>query len=145
MKSNLKKLKNSFILLMAVFVALTVTSCSKKIVFNKSEVVPAAEAKVKVKTDNNNNHRIELNVTGLAEPSRLTPSKNSYLVWIDTESNGTKNIGQLKIKKSLFSSALKGSLTTVTSFKPTKIYITAEDDTNIQYPGGQTVLTTESF
>jgi hypothetical protein len=45
----------------------------------------------------------------------------------------------------MFSKALKASLSTVSSFYPTKIFITAENDGDISYPQGETVLTTESF
>jgi hypothetical protein len=62
-----------------------------------------------------------------------------------TEQNGRKNIGQLKTSTGLFSSKLKSSLETVSTFKPSGFFITAEDDANIQYPGGQVVLRTGDF
>lgn len=112
--------------------------------FSTSSVVPAAEGSVKVKKDKNNNYNIELHVKRLAEPKRLTPAKEMYIVWMETEQNGRKNIGQLKTSSGMFSSALTSSLTTVSTFKPTGFLITAEDDANIQYPSGQTVLSTGS-
>ena len=81
----------------------------------------------------------------LAEPKRLSPPRQMYVVWMETEQNGTKNIGQLNTSSGMFSKTLKSSLKTVSSFKPTKIFITAEDDASIQYPGGQRVLNTDSF
>ena len=124
---------------------LLLDSCAKKITFANSSVVPAAEGLVKIKKDKNKNYHIELSVMRLAEPDRLFPSAHLYLVWMETEGYGTKNIGRLKTSRSLFSKSLKSSLNTVSSFKPIKIFITAEDDGNIQYPGGQTVLSTEHF
>ena len=120
-------------------------SCSKKITFATSPVVPAAEGSVRVKTDNNNNYTIDLKITQLAEARRLSPSRQMYIVWIETEKNGIKNIGQLKSSSGVFSSSLKSSLKTVSSFKPKKIFITAEDDANMQYPNGQVVLSTKNF
>lgn len=120
-------------------------SCAKKIMFTNSLIVPAAEGTVKVKKDNNNNYNIDLNLIRLAEPSRLNPAKAIYIVWMETETNGIKNIGQLKTSSGLLSKTLKSSLTTVTAFKPTKIFITAEDDASVQYPAGQTVLATNNF
>lgn len=61
---------------------------------------------------------------------------------METEKNGRKNIGQLKTSSGLFSRTLKSSLETVTSFKPVNFIITAEDEGNIQNPGGQVVLKT---
>lgn len=127
-----------------LFIALVLFgSCgTSKYNFLTSSVVPAAEGQVKVKKDGNNNYKIELDVMRLADSKRLTPSKEMYIVWMETEQNGRKNIGQLKTSSSLLSSALKSSLNTVSPFKPTGFYITAEDDANIQYPSGEVVLRT---
>jgi hypothetical protein len=40
---------------------------------------------------------------------------------------------------------LKASFETVSSTKPTKIFLTAEDDASIQYPGSQVVISTNNF
>jgi hypothetical protein len=63
---------------------------------------------------------------------------------METEQEPVKNIGQINSSSSLLSKRLKGSFETVSSIKPTKIFITAEDDGTIQYPGTQ-ILTTTSF
>ncbi len=128
-----------------LFIIFTHEACTRKIAFSTSTVVPAAQGSVKLKKDNNNNYNIDLSVMRLADPKRLNPPKNIYVVWMDTEQNGTKNIGQLKSSSSLFSKTLKSSLKTVTPFKPTGIFITAEDNANIQYPGEEIVLRTGHF
>jgi hypothetical protein len=61
---------------------------------------------------------------------------------METEQDGTKNIGQLKTSSSLLSHELKSSLTAVSSTKPITFFITAEDNAGIQYPVGQEVLRT---
>jgi hypothetical protein len=129
---------------LATFMTFFLSSCSRKISFAKSPVVPAAEGSVKIKKDNNKNYSIELNVIRLAEPKRLSPPKSTYVVWMETEQNGTKNIGRLNTSSGLFSSTLKSSLKTTSPYKPTGFFITAEDDSNVQYPGGQVVLRTNS-
>jgi len=53
---------------------------------------------------------------------------------METEQNGSKNIGQLKTSSSMLSKALTSSLKTVATFKPTGFFITAENDANVQYP-----------
>lgn len=126
-----------------LFAIVVLQSCdTTKYVFSISPIVPAAEGLVKVKKDKNSNYNIDLDVKNLAESKRLSPAKETYIVWMETEQNGSKNIGQLKTSSSMLSKALTSSLKTVATFKPTGFFITAENDANIQYPDGQTVLTT---
>lgn len=139
---GLKKVFSAFTILFAIMVLQSCGTINYN--FSKSAVVPAAEGSIKVKKDKNNNYNINLKVKRLADPKRLSPAKEMYIVWVATEQNGSINIGQLKTSSSLFSNTLTSSLETVTTFKPTGFLITAEDNANIQYPTGQTVLSTES-
>ncbi len=129
-----------FTLLFAFFI---LQSCgSSKYTFSTSSIVPAAEGTVKVKKDANSNYKIDLDVKRLAEASRLNPSRELYIVWMETEGNGRKNIGQLNTSSGFLSNTLKSSLSTTSSFKPIGFFITAEDNASVQYPSGQVVLTT---
>lgn len=140
---NIKKL--GLLALLAMIIVLPFTSCSRKIVFQNSSVVPAAQGTVKVKNDKNKNYVIKVEVSDLADVSRLQPPKKTYVVWMETDQGKTENLGQLLSSSGFMSKQLKGSLETVSSFKPAKIYITAEDDASIQYPGRQLILSTTSF
>lgn len=126
-----------------IIMAFLLTSCAKKLMFQSSEIVPAAEGSVKYKKDNNNNYHVDLKVMNLAHSDRLTPARSTYVVWMETESNGTKNLGQLKSSSSLLSKALKGSLSAVSAFQPKSFFITAETNGDISYPGTQVVLKTK--
>ncbi len=146
MKATTQKKTNSILSIAILsFLLFFIASCSQKISFQTSPIVPAAQGSVKVKKDNNNNYSIDLNVIRLADPKRLEPSKNTYVVWIETEQNGSKNIGSLNTSSSMFSKTLKSSLKTVSPFKPISIFITAEDNADIQFPGSQLVLRTDRF
>jgi hypothetical protein len=134
-----------FAIVAAVLVLFYFSSCARKVSFQTSSVVPAARGDVKVKKDNNNNYSIQISLFNLSEPKRLQPSKNTYVVWMETDDNVTKNIGQINSSTGFLSSKLKASFETVSSTKPTKIFLTAEDDAGIQYPGAQVVLTTNDF
>jgi len=140
-----KTTKSIFSIAMIFFLVFSLASCSRKISFQTSSIVPAAEGSVKVKKDKNNNYSIDLNVMRLADPGRLEPSKSTYVVWIETAENGSKNIGSLNTSSSLLSKTLKSSLKTVSPFKPVSLFITAEDNADIQYPGSQVVLRTDRF
>lgn len=120
-------------------------ACEKNIPFEKSTVVPAAEGNVSIKKDNNNNYALSISISNLAEVSRLQPAKKAYLVWVETEERTYKNVGQIDSDKALISSKLKAKFETVTSFKPIKIFITAEDDIITQQPAKQIILSTKNF
>ena len=144
MKKNYVKSLSGKLLFFAIilFAAFSFSSCAKKMTFGTSSIVPAAEGSVKIKSDKNKNSSIDLSIIRLANPKRLDPPKDTYVVWMETASSGTKNIGSLNTSSSLFSSALKSSLKTVTTYKPTGSFITAEDDKEAQYPNGQIILKT---
>lgn len=118
------------ILLMLVFVG-----CSEKTTFQRSSVVPAAEAEMQVQQDDNGNYRVDVTVENLAKPENLDPPKDSYVVWLETEDNETYSLGLLSVDNNL-----NGSLTAVTPYKPGRVFITAEDDGTASYPGTQVVL-----
>ena len=137
---------NTILMIVTAAIALFFfSSCARKISFQTSSVVPAARGDVKVKKDNNNNYSIQVSLNNLAEPKRLEPSKNTYVVWMETSDNVTKNIGQINSSTGFLSNKLKASFETVSSTKPTKIFLTAEDDAGIQYPGTQVIMTTNDF
>jgi hypothetical protein len=121
------------------------TSCAKKITFQTSSIVPAARGDVKIKQDDNKNYLIQVELENLAEVSRLEPSKNAYVVWMESEDSMVKNIGQIRSDSKFLSSKLKASFETVTPVKPSKIYITAEDNADVQFPGKQLIMETKRF
>ncbi|TDD75639.1 hypothetical protein E0F89_11285 [Flavobacterium caseinilyticum] len=120
-------------------------SCSKNVAFQNSSAVPAAQGNVTVKKDSNKNYLIKIKIANLAEVNRLEPSRNFYVVWMETDEAVIKNIGQIKSDSGFMSSKLKASFETVTSFKPEKIFITAEDHADITTPGTQLILSTSKF
>jgi len=106
-------------------------SCATHVKFPISEVTPGARIDARVHTDKHDNFTIDITAKYLTSPDRLTPSKNTYVFWIETDSKGLVNIGQLQSR-----SSEKSKLEAVTPFEPKAILITAEDDGNVQYPEG---------
>lgn len=137
---NFKKL--SMLLSTALVAALLLSSCGKKMHFATSTVVPAAEGTIKYKKDKNNNYHIDVKILHLADPKRLIPSNSTYVLWMETEQNGVKNLGQITSSSGWLSSTKKATLSAVTSFLPKSFFITAEGEGNISYPGQQVVLQT---
>jgi hypothetical protein len=141
--NNLKK--NLFLLFLTIMILPSIDSYAKKFSFLSSAIVPAARGYVKVTRDNNENYIIQLEVSNLAEVNRLQPSKHAYVVWMITDQEITKNIGQITSSTTFLSSKLKASYKTSSSSKPIKIFITAEDDAGTQSPNEQIILSTDRF
>ncbi|MCB0554595.1 MAG: hypothetical protein KDD02_13680 [Phaeodactylibacter sp.] len=137
-----KKILLGILVMMMLF---SFASCAKKIKFLTSSTVPAAQGYVTVKRDNNQNYVIKIILSNLAEVKRLQPARSNYVVWMETDKGRTENLGQLNSSSGFLSKNLKASMETTSSYKPAKVFITAEDNTNVQYPGNQVILTTSKF
>lgn len=137
---SMKILKFIAILFLATF---EMSACTPNMKFLTSSVVPAATGEVKVKKDKNENYAINVNVLNLAEPQKLTPAKDKYIVWMEDGKNPVKKLGQIDSSSGTFSKALKGSLSATSVAEPTKVFITAENNAEVTYPTGEVVLTTK--
>ncbi|OFY24933.1 MAG: hypothetical protein A2W98_03910 [Bacteroidetes bacterium GWF2_33_38] len=135
------KTKNILIAALSTLIIFSFTSCSHKISFLTSSIVPAARGYVKVKKDDNKNYDIDIEISNLAEVDRLIPKKKVYIVWMISDEDITSNIGQIKITKK----KLEASLEAISSSKPNKIFITSEEDARVQTPSLDIVLTTDKF
>lgn len=137
--------QTKYFFFIALFIGVTLSSCSNKVMFNTSRVVPAAEGFAKVTKDDNGNKMITIEIKRLTQPTRLNPSRDLYVIWMETKDNGLRNIGQLRTNSGFFSSTLKSNFSTITPFSPKRIYITAENSADIVRPTGVTVLSTDIF
>ena len=88
---------------------------------------------------------IKIEIRDLADVERLQTSKLNYVVWMETDQGRTENLGQLNSSSGFMSKQMKASLETVSSYTPIKIFVTAEEFVNAQYPGEQIILTTDRF
>ena len=140
-----EKINFLFNIFLIVVILFSLNSCAKKTAFLTSAIVPAARGDVKVNKDKNMNYVIQVNISELAEVSRLSPPKQSYVIWLVTDEGVTKNIGKINSKMSGMSKQLNASFETVSAFKPSKIFVTAEDDADTQFPNSQIILSTDKF
>lgn len=141
-------MKNSKLIFLAslasAIVILSFSSCVSTTRFATSAITPAAEGTIKVKKDANKNYVIKIQIANLAESKNLTPPMDVYVVWLVTEDNMTKNVGQIKSSSAFLSKSLNATFETVSTLKPIKIFITAENDASVQYPlSSDFILTTE--
>lgn len=127
-------MKTSLFFLLILFIS---SGCSNTIPFQVSDIVPAASGNVKLKKSDNNNYKIEIEVDHLAPPERLNPAAKSYIAWYLTEM-GNNKIGSLVVSRNL-----GASLETTVPSKPKKVFITAEKDPDVDYPGNRVILETD--
>jgi hypothetical protein len=131
------------LLFLSVTALFLMTSCSSKVAFQTSSIIPAARGYVNVKQDRDQNYIIEVKLDYLSEAERLDPPKKTYVIWMESTNNATRNIGQINSSTGFMSNNLKADFQTTSSYKPYCIYITAEDDGTVSYPGPFIVLTTD--
>ncbi len=122
---------------------LLVSACARKMNFANSSIVPGATGHVDVKKDRNQNYVVTVNVLNLAESKRLSPPQNVYVVWMETRDESAKKLGQITPSAGLLSKALKATLNATVITEPSRVFITAEDNIDVSYPGSQTILTTQ--
>jgi hypothetical protein len=96
---------------------------------------PAAEGKVVTGTDRNGNTDVEIAVRHLAEPQKLSPAKQGYLVWIQAHGKQPELQGVLRVNENL-----EGTLKTSTPYKVFDVLITAEDNLRPDSPSELVVL-----
>ncbi|HMU09643.1 MAG TPA: hypothetical protein PKC54_06530 [Ferruginibacter sp.] len=142
---TIMRIKRFLTTTMAILMILVLASCARKMTFLTSSIVPAARGDVKVKKDNNSNYVIKIKLTNLAEVKRLEPSRHAYVVWMESHGSEIKNLGQINSSSSMLSKTLKASFETVSSSRPSKIFITAEDEASVLSPGSMVILSTSSF
>ncbi len=125
------------------FVALALSACSSKMTFQDSSVVPAASGDIKVKKDKNNNYAITVSVRNLAEPKKLSPSREVYIVWMQSERDLVKKLGQITVNSGMFNKSLSGQMTATETTQPNRVFITAENDAQTINPSTEIILTTK--
>lgn len=141
--SQPKSMKTINTLTLAVLITFLISACSSsKMVFETSSIVPAATGSVQVKQDKNKNYIISVETLNLAEPQKLDPARESYLVWMESTGNPVRKLGQISTSSGTFSKALKGGVNATATVEPSRIFITAENDISIAYPEGKVILTT---
>ncbi|HET9100692.1 MAG TPA: hypothetical protein VFN62_09900 [Acidobacteriaceae bacterium] len=101
-----------------------------------SSAVPAASGTVTVKKGSpNRNTDLDIKVSNLAPPSKLSPAANVYILWVRPIGGAAANEGAIRTNQNL-----DGELNTATTSKNVDVFITAEQSATVTSPEGQEVL-----
>lgn len=145
MKTQIHTGKKFFSGIIFISMLFFIASCSSSEPFLNSSVVPAATGNVKVKKDGNQNYVIKVQIDDLADVERLQSSKDTYVLWMETERGNNENLGQLISSTSFLSNQHVASLETVSSFKPVRFFVTAENGIDVRNPDSVEILKTNTF
>ncbi len=125
-------------LLLVSLLAIWPFSGGKEYRMTADSTVPAASGTVQVQTDKDNgNMKLDIKVNHLAHPSTLTPSENTYIVWVRANGGEAVKQGAIGVDNNL-----KGELKVVTTSKDFNVFITAEQSDSVVAPSGVRLLQT---
>ena len=165
MKMNIKNTQTKRILLVivAAMMVLSIYSCAKKTVAATKTESPAVvvvapddsgpivlppenKGQVEIKRDINSNYVIQINLRGLEAVNKLDPdSKKAFVVWMNAEKQKAKNLGQINSNTGWLTDKSKASFEATSPLKPTKIYITEEENAMVKIPGKNILWSTPGF
>ncbi|QJD80916.1 hypothetical protein [Spirosoma rhododendri] len=131
----MKPFRTLLVLLLAV---ISLQACTPKMTFLNSTIAPAATGTIRVKKDKNANYVVNVDVANLAPSKNLDPPKTTYLVWMESNDRTVRKLGQLTPS----GKALEAKLAATAVANPDVVFISAEDNAEVEYPAGPTVLTT---
>ena len=126
--------------------AVTKTETSPRVETAATTTTPENKGQVQIKRDVNSNYVIQINLRELEEINKLEPaSKKAYIVWMNADKQMTKSLGQINSNSGWLSDKSKASFEAVSEFKPTKVFITEEDDATAKKPGIKIIWSTNRF
>lgn len=98
--------------------------------------VPAARGQLDVKVDKNNgNTDLKLKVENLADPARLTPPANVYVVWVQAPDGQPHKQGVIRVNKNF-----TGEMDATTTVRDGEVYVTPEASESVNEPSQMQVL-----
>jgi hypothetical protein len=102
---------------------LAVTSWATTFALESSRQIPAAEGTARLRNTQNGNIEVKLRVKHLAQPGRISPGAEVFVVWARGLEPGAaaQNLGALQVDKKL-----NGKLTAVTAMSSFDLFITCE-------------------
>lgn len=117
---------------------LTLSACASTTLLKGTSMVPAAEAETSVEADGNDNAVVKMSIKHLADPERLSRSRELYLLWAEVGGERTYPLGKLVVNDEG-----TGELTAVVPFEEFRLILTAEDGLSANAPSSDVVFRSE--
>lgn len=123
---------------MSCIAFMIIASCSNTANFTVSEASPETEIKAKTRVDEDNNKVLTINAKNLESPESIDSSSRAYVVWIKTDENELRNLGELHS-----TAEETATFRTETPYEFREIIITAEERANVAEPSGTEIAKVE--
>ncbi len=144
--------KNIFLGIFATTLIFSFSSCAKKTAaVAKTEapaeiVLPENKGQVQIKRDANSNYVVQINLRDLEAVKGIKgDTKKAYMVWMNADGQAVKSLGQINSNTGWLSDKSKAYFEATSVFKPTKVFITEEDNAMVKKPGAKVIWFTGKF
>jgi hypothetical protein len=129
--NTLRKIGTVAVLAIATTATLAVTTWAATFALQSSPEIPAAEGTARLRNTKNGNIELQMRVKHLAQPSRISPGAEVFVVWVRGLEPGAEaqNLGALQVDK-----RLNGKLTAVTAMSSFDLFITCETSQTVTAP-----------
>jgi hypothetical protein len=118
-----------------VFFGLSCLAATSDVRLTTDPSIPAATGKAHLSKEKNGNLKLKVEVSHLAKPGALTPSRQSYVVWTQARGKEAENRGILKVNDKL-----EGNFEDTVSNEDFEHFITAEDNSRAEVPSEPRLL-----
>lgn len=115
--------------------ALVVAACATTAALSPTDVNPGSEGKISAREGPNGNTRLDVRLGHLPAPAALSPSLDTFVVWVKPVNGDYVNVGQVAIDKDR-----EGRLVTTTPHREFSVVVTAEPDATTTSPSGPVML-----
>src|ERR1700685_2491983 len=118
------------------FIGLSGLASASDVRLTADPSIPAATGKAHLSKEKNGNLKLKVEVTHLAKPEALTPSRQVYVVWTQARGKEPENRGVLKVNNKL-----EGTFEDTVTREDFDVFITAEDNPRAEVPSQPRLLT----
>jgi hypothetical protein len=118
-----------------ICLGLSTLAAASDVQLTSDSSIPGAAGKAHVSKEKNGNLKLKVEVSHLAKPAALTPSRQIYVVWTQARGKEPENRGVLKVNKKL-----EGSFEDTVSREDFDVFITAEDNPRAEVPSDPRLL-----
>jgi len=135
--NTLRKAAASALLALVMTAVVVAVTAAATFALQSSAAIPAAGGTARLRDTKNGNIEVKLRVKHLAQPGRISPGAEVFVVWARGLEPGAaaQNLGALQVDKNL-----NGKLTALTAMSSFDLFITCEMSQTVTAPTTEPLL-----